>query len=72
MRAISITLAAMLTLTAPACGGASGRAAWPDVASTDRTADDMGLPNVQQDDEGPASEGALEQAAPTTDSPAAS
>lgn len=46
MRAITITLAALLALAATACGGVSGRAAWPDVASTDRSADDLGLPSV--------------------------
>ncbi len=72
MRAITITLAATLALAASACGGANGRAAWPDVASTDRSADDMGLPSVQSEDEAPASEAPAEDAVPATESPAAS
>jgi hypothetical protein len=39
---LSITTSALLVLSA--CGGTPQRAAMPDVASTDQSADDMGLP----------------------------
>jgi hypothetical protein len=38
----SIAIGALLVLSA--CGGTPQRAAMPDVASTDQSADDMGLP----------------------------
>ena len=72
MRAIIISLAALLALAATACGGVSGRAAWPDVASTDRSADDLGLPTAEQRDDVTADEGASEEAAPAPEVPAAS
>lgn len=32
------------------CGGSSARAAWPDVAATDRTADELGLASEDSSD----------------------
>ena len=40
-------LAALALLALPACGGTPQRAAMPDVASTDQSADDMGLPSAE-------------------------
>lgn len=65
-RSLLLSIAVALVLVAAACGGASGRAAWPDVASTDRSADDMGLPTVQEDAEEPeASPAPAAEAEPT-------
>ncbi|MBX7191347.1 MAG: hypothetical protein K1X94_04790 [Sandaracinaceae bacterium] len=57
---ITLTTFALLTLTA--CGGTPQRAPMPDVASTDQSADDMGLPAVepQSGGEAPTSEGQSE------------
>ncbi len=44
--AISVLLPCALALCA--CGGASTRAAMPDVAATDRSADDLGLAPLEE------------------------
>lgn len=58
---VRIVTASMLAVALGACGGASTRAEMPDVASTDRSADELGLPDVEAPEAEPApdaSEGA--------------
>ena len=60
MRTTPLVVAALLAVLAllalPACGGTPQRAAMPDVASTDQSADDMGLPAVTPPEQSAPSE----------------
>jgi hypothetical protein len=47
MRATTVVLL-VLSAGLSACGGSSARAAWPDVASTDRSAEELGLPIAEE------------------------
>lgn len=66
MRAAALTraLGGSLLLAVSACGGTARRAAMPDVASTDASADQLGLPAVRGEESETSSGGGEDPGAP--------
>lgn len=65
---LELALVTFAVLALSACGGTPQRAAMPDVASTDQSADDMGLPSATPA-ETVTNDSSAESSAPASDQP---